>query len=101
MILDGGKGQLGVVKEFMKEGREFIAIGKGEARNKSAIGGHSKRGGKEVIGEKVYRFDEEGKVLEIPLVYDQADRLLLKLRDEAHRFANAYRKKQMKRENSG
>ena len=29
------------------------------------------------------------------MVYDQADKLLLKAMDEAHRFANTYRKKQM------
>jgi excinuclease UvrABC nuclease subunit len=34
--------------------------------------------------------------LEIPLVYDQADKLLIKLRDESHRFANRYREQQMK-----
>jgi excinuclease UvrABC nuclease subunit len=32
------------------------------------------------------------------LVYDQADRFLVKLRDEAHRFSNSYRKQQMKNE---
>jgi excinuclease UvrABC nuclease subunit len=30
--------------------------------------------------------------------YDQIDQLLIKLRDEAHRFANQYRKKQMSKE---
>jgi excinuclease UvrABC nuclease subunit len=32
------------------------------------------------------------------LVYDHADSLLVHIRDEAHRFANAYRKKQMSKE---
>lgn len=32
------------------------------------------------------------------MTYDQADKILLKARDEAHRFANAYRKKQMSKE---
>jgi excinuclease UvrABC nuclease subunit len=32
------------------------------------------------------------------LTYDEADKLLLMARDEAHRFANAYRKKQMSKE---
>ena len=31
---------------------------------------------------------------EFDLVYDEADRLLTKVRDEAHRFANYYRKQQ-------
>jgi excinuclease UvrABC nuclease subunit len=30
------------------------------------------------------------------LTYDQIDKPLIQVRDEAHRFANAYRKKQMK-----
>lgn len=34
------------------------------------------------------------KILSFPLVYDAVDRLLIKVRNEAHRFANAYRKKQ-------
>jgi excinuclease UvrABC nuclease subunit len=32
------------------------------------------------------------------MVYDQADKIFLKARDEAHRFANSYRKKQMSKE---
>jgi excinuclease UvrABC nuclease subunit len=32
------------------------------------------------------------------MVYDQADKIFLKARDEAHRFANSYRKKQMSME---
>lgn len=32
------------------------------------------------------------------MVYDQADKIVLKARDEAHRFANFYRKQQMSKE---
>lgn len=32
------------------------------------------------------------------LIYDEVDRVLTALRDEAHRFSNAYRKKQMSME---
>jgi excinuclease UvrABC nuclease subunit len=32
------------------------------------------------------------------MVYDQADKIFLKARDEAHRFANNYRKEQMSQE---
>jgi excinuclease UvrABC nuclease subunit len=32
------------------------------------------------------------------LIYDDVDNVLIKARDEAHRFANSYRKKQMKNE---
>jgi excinuclease UvrABC nuclease subunit len=46
----------------------------------------------------MYRFDEHWNIIEIPIIYDQADRLLLKLRDEAHRFSNMYRKQQMKKD---
>lgn len=43
----------------------------------------------------VYYFDENMHILSVPLVYDVADRVLTRLRDEAHRFANAYREKRM------
>ncbi|MDR0607464.1 MAG: hypothetical protein LBG52_03775 [Candidatus Peribacteria bacterium] len=106
-ILDGGKGQLGVIKKVYEENErfravfstvDFIALGKGEARKKSAIGSRSQRSLGEVVGERIYRFDEDWNICEIPLVYDQADKLLIKLRDEAHRFSNYYRKQQMKKE---
>jgi excinuclease UvrABC nuclease subunit len=106
-ILDGGKGQLRVVKTLYEENEnfrqlfetiDFVALGKGEARKKSAIGSRSARSLTEVVGERIYRFDENWDIVEIPLTYDQADRLLLKLRDEAHRFSNYYRKQQMKKE---
>jgi excinuclease ABC subunit C len=105
VILDGGKGQLGVVKKLYDEHEkfrqlfnsvDFIALGKGEARKKSAIGSRSARSLLDLIGERIYRFDENWNIIEIPLLYDQADKLLIKLRDEAHRFSNYYRKQQMK-----
>ena len=77
---------------------DFISLGKGEARKKSTIGKHSHRNRLDIIGERVYRFDEDFTIVEIPLTYDQADKLLIKLRDEAHRFSNAYRKKQMSKD---
>ncbi len=43
-------------------------------------------------------FDENFSIVEKELCYDDADRLMTQLRDEAHRFANAYRKKQMSSE---
>jgi excinuclease ABC subunit C len=107
MIIDGGKGQLGVVKTLYDENEifrqlfqtvDFIALGKGEARKKSAIGARSVRSSGTIVGERIYRFDKNRNIIEIPLTYNQADRLLLKLRDEAHRFSNAYRKQQMKKE---
>ena len=77
---------------------DFVSLGKGEARKKSAIGKLSNRNALEMVGERIYRFDENWNIIEIPLNYDQADKLLIKLRDEAHRFSNAYRKQQMSME---
>ncbi len=68
----------------------FIALGKGSARKES-----SKSLGET---EEIYYFDENNTIHSVPLVYDQADRLLTKLRDEAHRFSNAYRIKRMSKE---
>lgn len=102
-ILDGGKGQLNLVKELFGEVKreglpQFVALGKGEARKKTAIGSRSRRKNDEIISEKIYLFDRQEEIVEIPLVYDQADRLLIQLRNEAHRFSNAYRKVQMKKD---
>jgi|GEM_PF-5599336 len=51
-----------------------------------------------LITEIIYRLDDKLKIHETNMVYDQADKILLKARDEAHRFANSYRKKQMSQE---
>ncbi|MBB1578404.1 MAG: GIY-YIG nuclease family protein [candidate division SR1 bacterium] len=104
-ILDGGKGQLGILEELAKEYPElkqlrsqvqFCALGKGEARSKSHIGYQSKKSD-QTITEKLY-LRKNNKIQSFDLVYDEADRLLTKLRDEAHRFANFYRKQQAKLE---
>lgn len=50
------------------------------------------------ITEIIYTLDENLKIHETAMVYDQADKIFLKARDEAHRFANSYRKKQMSQE---
>lgn len=93
-ILDGGKWQLGVVTTLREESPErreftkditFVALGKGKAR--------SRKGKMQGEQEALYRFAPDGTINETPLAYDAADRLLVKLRDEAHRFANSYRKK--------
>jgi excinuclease ABC subunit C len=104
MILDGGKGQLWIVKKLCKEHperkkiltqRDIIALGKGEARNKSKIWAKSTKG---LVSEKIYQLDTKLAIHEQALTYDQADKILLQARDEAHRFANSYRKKQMSQE---
>lgn len=114
LILDGGKGQLGIVKKLCKNPErkkivsqiDIISLGKGEARNKSNIwktknspdrGRNEERVGNQIT-EKIYTLDDNLKIHEIAITYDQADKILLKARDEAHRFANSYRKKQMSQE---
>ena len=103
-ILDGGKGQLNVVKELFQEKPDFqeifekvvfVWLGKWAARKTTNIG---KQKSWEDITEKIYSFDATLKIKETKVFYDDADKLLIKLRNEAHRFANAYRKKQMSKE---
>ena len=104
LILDGGKGQLGIVKKLCKDPErkkitsqiDIVSLGKGEARNKSNIWKTSKKSDK--IWEKIYTLDDKLKIHEKAITYDQADKILTKARDEAHRFANSYRKKQMSKE---
>lgn len=105
-VLDGWIGQLNVVKSLCEEKPEFykilevvdfVSLWKWEARKKTHIWESSKRNSGDVIWERIYRFiDDSFTMAEIPLMYDQADRFLVKLRDEAHRFSNAYRKEQMR-----
>ena len=107
-VLDWWIGQLNVVKDLCKESSEFykvfqqvdfVSLWKWEARRKSWIWLTSKRWHEWLVWEKIYRFiDDKFNVEEISLVYDQADRFLVKLRDEAHRFSNSYRKQQMRNE---
>lgn len=105
-ILDGWIGQLNIVKDLCKESKvflkifqkvDFVSLWKWEARKKTKIWLASKHWANEIVWEKIYRFiDNDFNIEEIPLEYDQADRFLVKLRDEAHRFSNSYRKQQMK-----
>ena len=127
LIIDGGKGQLNVVKKLCKDPKrkkivsqiDIISLGKWEARKKSNIWKTKKTQWikasliKEVasagepedllkqnklITEIIYRLDDKLKIHETSMTYDQADKIFLKARDEAHRFANNYRKKQMSKE---
>ena len=107
-VLDWWIGQLNVVKDLCKESSglykifkqvDFVSLWKWEARRKSWIWLASKRWHEWLVWEKIYHFiDDKFNIEEISLVYDQADRFLVKLRDEAHRFSNLYRKQQMKNE---
>ncbi len=98
-VIDWGKGQLWIVKSLYESSEDFreicqkvqfVSLGKGEARERSGKNKWAK--------EKIYSFDANFRITEKELCYDDADRLLTQLRDEAHRFANAYRKKQMSKE---
>jgi len=51
-----------------------------------------------IVTEIIYTLDDHLKIHETAMSYDQADKIFLKARDEAHRFANSYRKKQMSKE---
>lgn len=111
LVIDGGKGQLNIVKKLCKNPKrkeivnqiDIISLGKGEARNKSNIWKNIRRDAdlsrlNEKVSEKIYYFDSKLNIKHQAMVYDQADKILLKARDEAHRFANTYRKKQMSKE---
>lgn len=98
-IIDGGKGQLGILRELCQifpslntimKTTTFIALGKGKARKESA-----KTQGET---EFVYYFDNDNEIQSLALLYDTTDRLLTKLRDEAHRFANKYRTTRMSKQ---
>lgn len=98
-ILDGGMQQLGLVHRVLLEfpgGNElfgkmqFASLGKWKAR---------KRAGKVKGEQEVLRvLKPSGEMTPHELQYDDADRVLVRLRDEAHRFANNYRKKLMEAE---
>lgn len=98
-ILDGWKGQLGIVTQLIQEELipadllekvQFASLGKGDARH----AGSKTYGAQETL----FVLDKHYRIQETSLTYDQADQLLVKIRDEAHRFANRYRKKQMSKE---
>jgi len=95
-ILDGGKWQLSILQELcqifphLKEimnHTTFLSLGKGKARKESA-----KSSGNT---EMIYYFNKQWDIESKALIYDTADLLLTKLRDEAHRFANKYRTTRM------
>lgn len=95
-ILDGGKWQLSILQELRQifpqlkdimTHTTFLSLGKGKARKESA-----KSSGNT---EMIYYFNKQWDIESKALIYDTADLLLTKLRDEAHRFANKYRTTRM------
>lgn len=98
-IIDWWKWQLWIIKKIYDENDwfkavfdcvHFCALGKWDARKRSGKIKWEK--------EELYRFENDWKIVSKQLEYDDVDRLITSLRDEAHRFANAYREKQMKNE---
>jgi len=115
IILDGWLWQLNILKELSQsknkslqnllKNTEIISLWKWAARTtKWKQSGHN---------EIIYKFQnlklpsplrrrtrgevkhQKNTINKFPLTYDQADHLLIQLRNEAHNFANSYRKKQM------
>lgn len=96
-ILDGWKAQLTSVLKYVRwlahaddilAVTDIVALGKGKARSRKG----------KVSGAQEYLtfFDTSTDIfVQKKILYDVPDRLLVLVRDEAHRFANAYRKKRM------
>ena len=98
VLLDGGKGQLGVALEVMRElglagAVELAALAKdrplGEGRGLGPGGGRGRR------GERVYRPGARDPVHLRPGA--PSDMLLCRIRDEVHRFAVTYQRKLRKK----
>lgn len=98
-IIDWWKWQLWVVKELYDEKEWFRPVlsrvwfcwlWKWDARKRSSKMKWEK--------EELYRFEKDWKISSKELQYDDVDRLMTTLRDEAHRFSNKYRTKQMSME---
>ncbi len=98
-LIDGGRAQLNeIVKivgdypEFEKilQKVDFIALAKGKARKVSWR--------HQWASEKVLVLSPKWEIKEFKVDQNQYFKILQKARDEAHRFANAYRKTRMKNE---
>jgi excinuclease ABC subunit C len=94
-VIDGGVWQLGVVRTLREEdanrarrtqGIMFVWLWKWKAR--------ARKWKQAWEFEVICSFSKDWTIDVEPLSYNDSDTLLVRLRDEAHRFANAYRKKQ-------
>ncbi len=120
-IIDGWIWQLNIVKNVILENKDFsdifanvdfLALWKWEARDKNKINiwkikktRLKKLEKKDIfeqkkIAEKVYFFNKDFDIVSIDIEYNESDKILTKIRDEAHRFANLYREKQMQKDRS-
>ncbi len=97
-VIDGGKWQLGVVLDLSSkyplmskilEKVDFVSIWKWSSRQRKAKLSWEK--------EVLYYFDKDFNILEMQVQWNEF-KILQKARDEAHRFANKYRQKQMEME---
>jgi len=79
IIIDGGKGQLNATK-LLAGPAEIISIAKGENRT---------------VGLETVFFPDNEKTIELD-IHQEADRLILKIRDYAHHFAISYHRKKQK-----
>lgn len=93
-VIDGWVGQLNVMKTLLDNDPKraalvkkvtFASIGKGKARSRK-----EKNAG---AVEEFHVLQGDWSLKTYPLTYSDADKILILLRDEAHRFANQYRKK--------
>ncbi len=95
-VIDWWLWQLNVAKKLLSEyiyiyqNVQFVALWKWTARKSSSKNFGAK--------ETLYILDSDEQIRKIELVYDDTDRIMTKIRDEAHRFSNRYRKKQMEME---
>jgi excinuclease ABC subunit C len=94
IILDGWKWQLWIIKTLITQSKKFAEISNyiqfASLWKWKARWSKWKNAG---FNEKLYVLSHDLEITEHDIKYDEADRLLTKLRDEAHRFSNAYRTK--------
>jgi excinuclease UvrABC nuclease subunit len=101
IIIDGGIWQLHTVTQLMDahpgletrlSGSQIVSLGKWAARHQ--------RGKIAWAKEQLLVLQQDHTITTYDLTYDIVDQVLIKCRNEAHRFANKYRTKQMSQERS-
>jgi excinuclease ABC subunit C len=83
IVVDGGKGQLGIAVEVLEElGLKIAVIGIAKREEEVHLPERQADGGWSMVDGRTVRLDKKGKAL----------RLLQEIRDEAHRFAISYQR---------